>query len=194
MTTLRQGHLLVAAMALAAAGCGEERVTGEDVLARAGTLENPRPGLYETTTEIVSYELPGAHPQEAHRQRTEMENIGKETGQRCVTESEAEAGFEKLLEELVDGINSMDCGFTRFEADAPRVNATLSCDGPLDAEAGAAFAGTTDTEGYDLTMDLSASSRLIAGGSMKMRMKFASKRIGECEGNPAGGIESNPAE
>ena len=187
------GHLAVVALALAASGCGEERVTGEDVLARAGTLENPRPGLYETTTELVSYELPGANPQEADRQRTEAENIGKETGQRCVTEKEAKKGFETLLEEIVDGINSMDCGFTEFEANAPRVNATLKCNGPLDAEAGVTFAGKTNSEGYDLTMDLGASSRLIAGGSMKMRMKFASKRIGDCDGDPMEGVEADPS-
>ena len=191
---MRAAAMPLTAASLAVAGCGEERVSGDEVLTRAETLENPRPGLYETTTELVSYELPGANPQEADRQRTQAQNIGKQTGQQCVTEEQSEAGFEKLLEDIVTGINSMDCGFSNFEASAPRINATLQCDGPLDAKAGVTFAGTTDSEGYDLTMDLGASSRLIAGGSMEMRMKFTSRRIGECEAGVAGGTDTGPAQ
>lgn len=170
---------LLAGAALAA--CSESAPLPQDeVLAEAGDLASPAPGLYEQTTEILSAEVPGASPAEADRLRDQLTGIGKKTARLCVTEEQAAGGFEQLAREMAEGINAMQCGFTRFEASAPRMNATLACTGADEAKAGLTMAGTTSAQGYDVTMDLDASGPNIAGGSMTMRMRVVSQRVGDC--------------
>ncbi|UIP07881.1 DUF3617 domain-containing protein [Erythrobacter sp. SDW2] len=166
-------------------------MTDADVLAEAGKLANPGPGLYQQTTEIVSAEVPGAAPEQADRLRDQLSGIEKKSARLCVTEEQAAAGFQQLLKEIADGLNGMECGFTAFEASPPRMNATLACTGAGEAKAGLKMAGTTSADGYDVTMDLDASGPHIAGGSMTMRMKVVSQRTGDC---PSPGSTELPPE
>ena len=174
------GCIVGAIAAIALASCSEERIADEDVLARAGTLEDPAPGLYAVTTELLRFEVTGAPPAVADRLREQSGGVQKSTSQRCVTKDDADKGFEPLLREFAEMRNGLDCGFTRFDADAPRFNAKMTCTGPLDATAAVVFAGETSREGFDMTMDTEASSRIIAGGTMAMRLRFTSERVGEC--------------
>ena len=163
----------------------------EAVLAEARKLENPGPGLYAVTTELASFDVPGASPEEADRLRDEMAKIDKKTTRLCVTEQQSAAGFQQLLREFAEGLNGMQCGFANFEASAPRMNATLACTGTAGAQAGLTMAGTTSRNGYDVTMDLDASGPQIAGGAMTMRMRVVSKRAGDC---PSPGSAELPPE
>lgn len=163
------------------AACSEPApLTEAEVLAEAGKLESPGPGLYRQTTEILSVEVPGAAPEQADRLRDQLSGIGQKTSRLCVTGQEAAAGFQQLLKDIAEGLNGMECGFTRFEASAPRMNAILACKGDGEARAGLTMAGTTTADGYDVTMDLDASGPRIAGGSMTMRMRVTSERAGDC--------------
>lgn len=177
-------RLLVLALPLGAAGLagcdGHAVVPEETVLAEAATLENPRAGLYEQTTEILAAEVPGAPPDQADRLRDDLTGVDKKTAQRCVTEAEAKGGFEKLVRDLTELDSVMKCDFTRFDADAPRVRTRLACSGAENSKAGIDIAGTTTAEGYDITMDLDTSGPKIAGGSMALKMRVTSKRLGDC--------------
>jgi hypothetical protein len=187
------GSMLGAIAMIALASCSDERIADEEVLARAGTLEDPAPGLYAVTTELDRFEVTGAPPAVADRLRVQSGGVQKSTSQRCVTEKDADKGFEPLLREFAEMQNGLDCGFTRFEADAPRFNAKLTCTGPLDATAAVAFAGETSRQGFDMTMDTEASSRIIAGGTMAMRLRFSSERVGECSEAADARVEPPPA-
>lgn len=185
--------LFAAAAALAA--CGEERqLTGEEVLAEARALERPEAGLYTTTTELVEFSVPGLPPDQADRMRTQMSGLSNEAQPYCLTEAEAEKGYEDMLRQIGEAANDMSCTFSRFDADPPRLNAELGCSGAMGISADLAMAGTTTAEGFDLTMDMEARNRLIPGGTMEMRMKIQSDRIGECSAQDMQAAESAAAE
>ena len=163
------------------AACGDDSaLTSDEVLERAGTLEKPQPGLYATTTELVDFEVPGLAPQQADRFREQMEGMSSEQQPRCLTAAQAERGFEDMLKSIGEDANGMSCAFDRFDVDAPNLSADLGCDGPMGAGAQIGFAGTTDAQGFDLAMDMEASAPVIPGGTMQMRFKVTSQRIGEC--------------
>lgn len=177
----------VLCLAVGLAACSEEKtLTGEEVLAEAQALTTPEPGLYATTTEMVSFEVPGLPPAQADRLREQMRGLSGEPQPRCLTEAEAEKGFEDMIREIGEGINDQTCAFNEFDATASRISARLSCEGEMGVAAELAFAGTSAADGFDLTMDLEASNAMIPGGSMEMRFKVASERIGECD--PAGPV------
>lgn len=188
----RRAVTMCLSVGLALPACSQPApMTDAEVLAEARKLENPGPGLYQQTTEILSAEVPGAAPEEADRLRDQLSGIEKKSARLCVTEEQAAAGFQLLLKEIAEGLNGMECGFTTFEASPPRMNADLACKGDGQVEAGLNMAGKTSAAGYDVTMDLDARGPQIAGGSMTMRMKVVSKRVGDC---PAPGSAELPPE
>ncbi len=183
------------ASALAFTACGEpQELTSDQVLDEAAELERPRAGLYTTTTELVEFSVPGLPPEQADRMRAQMSGLSDEAQPYCLTESEAEKGYEDMLREIGEAAGDMSCSFTRFDADPPRLDAQLGCSGPMGMSAELGMQGTTTAESFDVTMDMEASNRMILGGVMEMTMKIASSRIGECSAQDRATAEAAAAE
>ncbi len=175
------GLLPIAAML---ASCGSDPMSSEAVLDEAASLEKPRAGLYLTETELVSFEVPGLPPEEADRFRTQMGGLAASPQESCVTQEQADKGFEDLLKTIGEGINGLTCGFEEFTTDPPQVDAVLVCEGAAAMKAEIAFAGTADAVSMDMTMDMEASSPLIPGQSMEMAFAVSAERIGDCAPGP----------
>ena len=181
---------LVVMPAALLAGCGDDPMSNEDVLSQARTLDSPMPGLYRTEAELVSFEVPGLPPAQADRFRQQMAGLSSQPQERCVSQREAEKGFEDLLRSIGEGVNGMQCAFERFETDPPQLDALLSCTDTGAIEAEIAFEGTAGAEEMDLTMRMDASSPVIPGNSMKLEFAVAAERLGEC---PDGADPEEPA-
>ena len=173
-------RLTVCACVLLIAGCGEDPMRHEAVLAEADALERPVPGLYRSSARLVSFEMPGLPPAEADRFRERFGGMDTQDAQRCITRQESEDGFEDLLRTIGEGVNGMQCAFERFDTDPPKLDAVLSCQGTPAMQAEIAFNGTAAGEELALVMDMQASSPVIPGSSMKMQFDVSARRVGEC--------------
>ncbi|GAA4042242.1 hypothetical protein GCM10022213_10700 [Parerythrobacter jejuensis] len=152
----------------------------DQVLSEARDLDRPTPGLYASTTQLVEFNVPGLPPAQADRFREQLSGLEGEDQPYCLTKEEAKKGFEDMLKTIGEASNGMACGFAKFEVDAPRLVADLSCSGPVGAKADIGFAGETTSESLELDMDMTAEMAVIPGGSMEMRFKVKSQRIGDC--------------
>ncbi len=138
----RRFALVLLAGAATLAACGEEKpLTSEQVLTEARALQKPTPGLYATTTKLVSFEVPGLPPEQADRIRQQMTGLTSEPQPQCLTRAQADRGFEDMLREIGEGINQQRCAFTAFDTDGSRLSADLSCSGMAGMRAEAKFAG-----------------------------------------------------
>lgn len=177
------------------ASCGEEKpLSGEQVLASAGKLQKPEPGLYATSTKLVSFDVPGLPPAQIDRMREQMQGLSSEPQPRCLTQAEADKGFEDVLRQIGEGVNEQECAFTRFDVNGTKFDAGLSCAGPMGMSAEIGLKGTSGSAGFDATMDLEASNSMIPGGSMQMQLNVKSDRIGECSDSELAGAEAQVAE
>lgn len=171
----------------------EQALSGDDVLREARSLDMPKPGLYASSTELVEFTVPGLPPAQADRMRAQMSGLSSDAQPYCLTQEEAAKGYEDMLRAIGEQANEMSCAFSRFDTDAPRFSAKLGCSGPAGINAALEMAGTTSSEGFDMTMDMDVSNQMIPGGSMKMRMKVGSKWVGECPAEGTGeGFETAP--
>ncbi|WP_284126074.1 DUF3617 domain-containing protein [Parerythrobacter aestuarii] len=181
--------------AFCAVSCGQEKpLSGEEVLAQAGKLQKPEPGLYATSTKLVSFDVPGLPPAQADRMREQMQGLSSEPQPSCLTEAEASKGFEDVLRQIGEGINDQECAFTRFNVDGIRFDANLSCSGPMGVSAEVGLSGTSTSAGFDASMDLEASNSMIPGGSMEMQFDVKSDRLGPCSEAELDGAEAQVAE
>ena len=167
--------------AILLAGCGEQsRLDADDVLNKASALQKPKPGLYTSTTAMTDFNVPGLPPAQADRFRAQMSDVASEAQPYCLTEAEAEKGFEDLLKSIGEGANGQSCTFTRFDVDAPALTAEMGCSGAAGSKMEIGFSGETTAESLDLTMDMKAKAASIPGGSMELSFTVKSQRIGEC--------------
>lgn len=180
---IRPISAIAAILALAACGSepGEPR-TAEEVVAEAGTLEKPRPGQYSTSVELTEFSVPGLPPQQAEQLRAMMGNVQQEGSSYCLTEAEANKGFEETVKRMTEGNGQMKCTFDRFEAEGSKLDAALSCTGPQGMDAKIALNGTTGAEASSMRMKMSQKAPMIPAGEMRMEMKMDSKRTGDCPG------------
>lgn len=154
-------------------------MTPEEVLGRAGSLEQPMPGLYRTDAELVSFEVPNASPMDADLLRSKMGGLSATTQERCIGDEEARLGFENLVKSIGEGVNGLTCRFERFETAPPSLNSVLACEGGgVNATIG--IDGTAEAEGVDLKMVIDTQAPPIPGQTMKMVFSVSSERIGDC--------------
>lgn len=179
MRRLAPAAALLAPLVLLA-GCGSDPMSAEDVLGAAGNLQTPRAGLYLTHTKLLKFEMPGLPPAEADRFRTQMAGMSAQPQQSCVTQEQAQDGFEDMLKTIGEGVNGLTCGFQRFETDPPKLDALMVCEGAAAMSAEIAFNGTADATSMDLNMTMDASSPVIPGQTMQMKFAVSAEHIGDC--------------
>jgi hypothetical protein len=175
--------LTIAVTVLALAACGEEKkepVTADEVIAQAGELEKPRPGQYETKVEVVDLRIPGLPAAQAERMKSMMGNVSAQANTYCLTQQEADKGFEDSIRKMTEGTGGMKCEFKDFDVDGGRLGAALTCSGQQGISADIALDGTASAEASAMRMEMTQKAAMIPGGEMRMEMKMESKRVGDC--------------
>lgn len=174
----------IAGLALSAlSACGEtpgEPKSIEEVAAEVDNMTKPKAGEYASTTELVELNIPGQPPEMAVQLKEMMSGQFAETTTSCLTEAEAEQGFEEKIREMGEGVNGLKCDFERFDVDGDNIDAKMACSGAAGMKAGLTMAGTVAAErqSVDMTMDMSGGQ--IPGGTMQIKMKVVSERTGDC--------------
>jgi len=190
-TASRFAALCLAPLALAACSSDEpaQEAAADDIAAAApgGMSEDqiaaemdkairPQPGQYSSSAELISLDLPGVPAAQAEQMREMMGSTIAQSTSRCLTEEEAEKGFEELAEATQDG-----CTMERFKVDGGEFAGRMSCDNP-DAKGTIEMTGTGTQTGSDMTMKMDMTSPGLPGGKMAMTMRVKSERTGDCTG------------
>lgn len=172
------------AISLALAACGEGdvdadgdgKISMEEAAARSGDMIKPRPGRYRATVEMIDIEMPGAAP-EVRDMMKGMFASGPQTDEYCLTEEQAEKGFEEVVRQSQQG---SDCSFDKFDVSGGDIDAVLVCSDPEQGQARMAMQGTGTETSSDMTMTMEATGP--DGQAMTWTMKSQQERIGDCDG------------
>jgi hypothetical protein len=164
--------------ALMLAACQGKGPDDKTVLAEAGKMAKPLPGLYRSTTSLTSFDLPGADPETADIQRDRFAQITRQRRERCVTPEAAARGFEDVIRQSQQG----DCRIESFVADQSHLSARMSCRlGPkLSSTVTVEGTGAPDHSQIDLGIVQTGPS--VPGGTETLSMHVDSVRIGDCPG------------
>ncbi|WP_162935760.1 DUF3617 domain-containing protein [Tsuneonella amylolytica] len=165
---------------LAACGSESEPRTAEEVVAEAGKLEKPRPGQYETQVELLEFSVPGLPPKQAEQLRSMMGNVQEKASSYCLTQAEADKGFEDSIRKMTEGTGGMKCEFDKFDAGGGKLDAALSCTGGQGLNSTITIDGTTGAEASTMNVRMAQKAPMIPGGEVVMRMRMDSKRTGDC--------------
>lgn len=180
---MRYATAIVLIGVLALAGCGkasEETKTADEVVAEANQLERPRPGQYETTVELIKFEVPGLPPQQAEAMKATMGNVSGQSSASCLTQAEADKGFEESVRKMTENNGAMRCEFGRFDVDGGKIDASMTCKGPQGLTSDITLAGTGSAEATAMHMKMVQKAAMIPGGEMRMEMKMNARRVGDC--------------
>lgn len=174
---------LAAAAALTLAACGEETTsvdpTDTEAMAQlADEMVKPEAGEYEVATELVEFEVPGMPKDKVDMVRGTMAGGFAETSTYCLTEEQADKGFEESIREMqsADG----ECEYKKFAASGDTLDAEMACKGPDGSVANMAMTGSLGKTEQDITMTMNAQAPGMAEGEMKMKLRMKSKRVGAC--------------
>ncbi len=166
---------LLAALSLSACNKNEKSKGADEVKDEMSRMVKPRPGLYRSTSRLVSFDVPGLPPAEAARLKQAFSTA--EQGRNfCLTKEEAGKGQEQMLKKLAEG----NCAYDRFDASGSRLDAKLTCQTGKDMKATIEMKGTISAEGSQMRMSV---DQVAPGGkSVKMVAEVASQRVGDCPG------------
>ena len=175
--------LTASAAFLILTACGEEKTeprTADEVIAEAGELEQPRPGQYRTSVELIEFSVPGLPAGQAEQLKSMMGNASAQGSTYCLTEQEAGKGFEESIRKMTEGSGEMKCEFGRFAVDGDEIDAALTCKGPQGVTADITLAGNAGAESSSMQMKMVQKAAMLPGGEMRMQMKMDSARVGDC--------------
>ncbi|MDC0887249.1 DUF3617 domain-containing protein [Altererythrobacter sp.] len=173
--------VMLAALGLAA--CSGEADSGTvdaaEVTATVGDLVKPQAGQYETSGELVKFEIPGMSDQEKQMMRGFMEQGFTQKVGFCLTAEEAEKGFEQAIREMRND-DSNACEFTRFDVSGNTLASEMKCDDGSGNSGTISMDGNVTETSQDMTMTFDQTSADLPGGAMQMVVKMKSQRVGEC--------------
>lgn len=168
---------------LALAGCGEtadQPKTAEEVVAEAGKLAQPEPGLYETKVKMLEFSVPGLPADQAERLKSMMGGMDRNTSTFCLTPDEAKKGFEESIRKMSEGQGGLECAFDKFDVDGGDLTAEMSCKGPQGMTSTIALDGTATSQSTSMHMKMAQKAGMIPGGEVRMEMQMDSRRTGDC--------------
>jgi hypothetical protein len=171
---------LAATVVLSACNSADKPKSPEEVKQEMATLDRPQPGLYRTTSKIVSFDVPGMAPAEGERMQAMFSttNQGREY---CLTKEEAAKGWEGATKKLAEG----NCKYDRFEAGRGALDAKLTCETGQGMKSTIAMNGVMTSTGSNMTMSIAQATPQMPGGKggITMVAEVKSERVGDC---PAG--------
>lgn len=174
---------IVPLMTLALAGCGSEptgATSADEVIAEVSQMVKPMPGLYETTAALREFSMPGIPAEQLDMMKKQFAENAGGTDTMCLTDADAEQGFENMVRQMGEMGEGVECKFSQFDAAGTKLNAALSCTGPGGMNMAINMDGTVEPERSDVTMTMKNSSSMMPGMEMTMVMQSESKRIGDC--------------
>ncbi|MEO7409704.1 MAG: DUF3617 domain-containing protein [Sphingomicrobium sp.] len=140
-----------------------------------------RPGKWSSTVAILEMNSPGMPPE---MQAMMKQRIGQpQTVEACLTADQVD-NPERMLGQI-----PASCRYDRYTMGSGKMDGKLRCDvNGMKQEM--SVAGTYSDDQYSLIIDnkTSAPAGAVAGqpaGSMSMKMKVDSRRLGECDGTEA---------
>lgn len=174
------GYAILAALSCCAAlaGCGESAAppAKKDVVAEAAKLTKPKPGRYTSLTKLVDYQVPGASPRDAERLESEMKAIAGQTRSYCLTQKEADKGFEDLWRQSQQG----DCKLGKFAVDGENLSANMTCTNPQGVISKVAMEGTGGAESSHMRLTIDQQARAVPGSGVRMVLEIDNLREGDC--------------
>ena len=175
---------LTAAIPFLLAACSDEptSVDPTDTEAMAeldNNMVKPQAGQYEVASELIEFEVPGMPEEQAKMVRGMMEGGFSETTQYCLSEEEAEKGFENSIREMQS--NGGECDYKKFAASGDTLDAEMTCKGPDGSVANMMMAGSISETEQDITMTMETTVPQMPGGEMNMKLRMKSTRVGECD-------------
>ncbi len=167
----------IAALNLAACGGnnsadadGDGEITGAEVAEMADEMVKPEAGQYRATTELVELEAPGAPPEAVEMMRGMMSR----SFEYCLTQEEADRGFEEMARESQDE----NCSFEKFDVDGGDIDAVMTCSGQGEGTMRMTMQGSGGRTSSEMTMTMEGN--IPGQGEGRMVMNTSHERIGDC--------------
>lgn len=187
---MKRTAALLAALSIAACNSqGGNNVQGNGQAANAGqapALVSIRPGLWETTTRIVSVDAPTAPP-EAQAQLQAGASQPPTVERSCMTPAEAANMATALGERVARDQPGYDCQVGDAVFAGGRARLTLTCRSQAGgAEIRQAMAGTYTADTIQLAVSaeaLTPATEQSPSIPIRIETTLTARRVGECTGN-----------
>lgn len=166
---------IVAALALAACGSGDDEATTlADAAEAVADAPQPLPGQYRTTTELQEFNVPGMPEDALAMVRAQMAESDADVTTSCLTPEQAANSQEEMLKNMTQG----SCTVQRFDVSGGNIDAAMSCPAGDGITGDVTVTGTMGETGSD--MQMSFTSTMPGVGEATFRMHVVSERIGDC--------------
>jgi hypothetical protein len=168
---------------LALAACGSEPAaekSAEDVIAEASKMASPLPGLYENRSELKEFSMPGIPAAQVDMMKQQFSANANKTNTFCLTQAQADTGFEDMVRQMGDMGGTMQCKFSQFDASGAKLDAQLNCSGEGGMTMNIGMDGTVEPERSDVTMTMKGGSSMAPGMEMTMIVRGQTTRVGDC--------------
>lgn len=172
---------LSAALALGACGGdsgadadGDGEISMDEMraeVASAADSMRPEPGKYSVTMSVVKADIPGA-PQEMQDMMGAMMN---RTFEYCLTQEQADKGFEESLSESQDE----SCSIEKFDLDNGSIDMAMNCEPAQGGNMRVAMTGDVSPTRTDITVVTNGT--LPELGAADMEMNMVQERVGDCD-------------
>ena len=183
-----------ALLALAACGKGSEQGTASDAAAPADNQSAEevasemkkialRPGLWETTQQVVDVQLDGA-PQGMPAGMLDAMKGRTTTVKTCITPEQAAKPSADFLTAQKDN----KCTYSGFEMSGGTMKGQVTCPGAEGGTAHVTMAGNYTPDSYAMNMEMQSEGMggaNMPGMMMHMKMRTTGKRLGECPADTA---------
>lgn len=178
---MRLIHSLPLLAGLALAACNndadedltDEALSMDEVMAMEDNGVMPRPGLYDTRVELVSFDIPGVPESNIDMDMLlrEMEEGARSQSTYCVTQ---DMDREAWISEMTDN----DCSISRLSAEGGTIDLAMTCEAADGPQGRIEMTGTARETASDMEMRF---TQPIPGiGEADIAMRVQSERTGEC--------------
>ncbi len=164
---------LIAAIALA--GCGSSEKTEATAKGKAPKMQ---PGAYESTSEIMKFEVPGMSAAMVAQMQAQMVGA-KSTAKHCLTKEQADKDQGEMFKDIAAG--GGNCTMDKYAVTDGKIAGQLTCTTPTGGKGVMTLAGTVGGTASDMTMTANIEDKTLPQGKAIMEMKVASKRVGDCD-------------
>lgn len=131
----------------------------------------PQAGQYRATMELVELEAENAPPQAVDM----MKQMMSRSFEYCLTQEEADRGFEQMARESQDD----SCTFDRFDVEGGDIDAIMNCEGEGGETMRMTMSGTGTETTSDMTMKMEGN--IPGQGEGRITMRTQHERIGDCD-------------
>ncbi|CAN5384258.1 hypothetical protein BH09PSE3_BH09PSE3_18820 [soil metagenome] len=149
----------------------------EDVAAQAQAAMKIEPGLWTSSSELISIEMPGIKDKRMAETITNSMKANKAADfTHCVTPAET----EKPSSEMFAGKANGQCKYDNFQMANGKIDASMTCT-PSSGTMKMLMNGTYSSTAYEMTMNMTTTNAQIPGGGVSMTAHTKGARTGACK-------------